>query len=292
MKPKAYLSGAAAALVMVSALAGCVAGESGNQVAADAASADSATVAPAPAAISHSYPGYLVSEKTVDVVSRIDGTLLRKHYADGDYVKAGQVLFTIESAPYADLVRQAEAALESAQSASEYASSRYAAVKRAMESDAVSQMELALAESNMKQAAASIKSAEAALRIARFNLSLCTIKAPVSGRISAPTVSTGSYVDGDDTAFVLATIYDDTSLTAVFTIGDDRLIEMLRTGDRMPSVGLTFDEPLDHAYTATLSYIAPTTKDGAVQLKAKVDNPYGELRNGMNVRIDFPSPAE
>ena len=287
MKAHRFFSSAAAALLIAAALGSCInSADGGSQTAAPTDSV--APVRADSAAVTRGYPGYLVSEKTVDVVSRIDGTLLRKHYNEGDYVKAGQVLFTIESTPYADRVRQAEADLESARSAYEYASSRYAAVKRAMESDAVSQMELALAESNMKQAKAAISGAEAALHLARFNLNLCTIKAPVSGRISASTVSTGSYVDGDDTAFVLATIYDDTSLTAVFGIEDDRLIEMLRTGNGMRTVNLTFDEPLDHAYTATVNYIAPTTKDGSVQLKAKVDNPYGELRNGMAVNIDFP----
>ena len=289
MKLRKNFPGAAAALMLAAAIAGCSRADVATQAAAPEDKEEAIAVAADPATASHSYPGYLVSDRAVDVVTRIDGTLLRQHYADGDFVKAGQVLFTIESTQYADRVRQAEATLESARSAHEYASSHYAAVKRALESDAVSQMELALAESNMKQAAAAITSAEAALRLARYNLNLCTIKAPVSGRITAPTVSTGSYVDGDDTAFVLATIYDDTSLTAVFSVDDNSLIEMLHSGDKMRSVGLTFDEPLDHAYTGTLNYISPTVdSNGAVQLKAKVENPHGELRNGMAVRVEIP----
>nr|MBD5377057.1 efflux RND transporter periplasmic adaptor subunit [Bacteroides sp.] len=242
------------------------------------------------------YPGYLTADQKIDIVARVNGYLTSQNYTGGDIVKAGQVLFTIESTTYADQVRQAEAALSTAKSACEYATSHYEAVKKAMESDAVSQQELAQAESNMNQAKANIKSAQAALETARTNLSYCTIRAPRSGRMSASTISVGGYVSGAGSPFVLGTLYDDSMIDAVFTVDDASHLQIISAQANTPGVDydhvtLNFDEPLPHTYTGKLNYQAPNidTGTGTILLKAAVDNPYGELRAGMFVNILLPS---
>ena len=67
------------------------------------------------------YPGYLTSEKTVDLVGRVSGTLQTIAYAPGSRVRQGQVLFVIEPTVYQDNVRQAEAELNTARANLEYA---------------------------------------------------------------------------------------------------------------------------------------------------------------------------
>ncbi len=240
------------------------------------------------------FPGYLAADKQVDVVARVDGTLLKQHYNDGDYVNAGQLLFTMESTVFADRVRQAEANLSSARSAYSYASSHYAAVKKAMESDAVSQMELDQALSNMMQAEASIKSAEAALEVARINLSYCYVKAPVSGRCTAPVKSVGSFINGADDGAALATIYDDRTLSAVFNIEDRELINQISSriasaDAQQNTVSLIFENA--GTLTGRLSYVDPAinTSTGSVLVKATVPNDGGNLRSGMFVKVSVPS---
>lgn len=82
--------------------------------------------------LTKNYPGYLTSEKTVDLVGRVSGTLQTIAYAPGSRVRQGQVLFQIEPTVYQDNVRQAEAALNTACANLEYAQSNYARMQEAI----------------------------------------------------------------------------------------------------------------------------------------------------------------
>lgn len=93
-----------------------------------------------------SYPGTLSATNVVEVVGRVNGTLLSSNFSAGDLVHKGDVLFTIESETYRNAVAEAEAQLATAKSSNEYATRQYAAMKKALESDAVSQMEVAEAK--------------------------------------------------------------------------------------------------------------------------------------------------
>lgn len=241
------------------------------------------------------YPGYIRANNTVDVVGRVNGTLTAQLYSGGDYVKAGQTLFTIESTQYADRVKQAEASLATARSSLAYATAHYEAVKKALECDAVSQMEVEQARSDMEQGVAAVSNAEAALRTARTNLGYCTVKSPVDGRVTSSTVSVGAYVNGEGAPFTLATVYDDSMMKAVFDIEDARHLRLLRdsapgAGAGSVTVGLAFEEPLSRDYTGTVSYVAPEidTSTGTIRLKATVGNPDRELRDGMYVTVSLP----
>ena len=68
-----------------------------------------------------SYPGYLTSLQTVDLVARVNGYLQQVAYTPGEIVKKGQLLFVIEPSQYEDAVEQAEAALKTAQAQYDYA---------------------------------------------------------------------------------------------------------------------------------------------------------------------------
>lgn len=240
-----------------------------------------------------SYPAYLQADKAIQIVGRVSGTLLTQNYTNGDMVSKGQLLFTIEPTQYADAVKEAQASLASARSNYEYASSHYAAVKKALESNAVSQMEVNQAKSDMDQAAASIRSAEAQLRTAQTNLGYCRVYSPISGRASAATINAGAFVSGETAPFTLATVYDDTSVNAVFSVEDATQMNMISayiSGNENSMVDLEFENPLPHKYSGKLNYVDPSvnTGTGTLLLKAKVENPYGELRDGMYVNVSVP----
>ena len=89
--------------------------------------------------LTKNYPGYLTSEKTLDLVGRVSGPLQTVAYTPGSRVHQGQVLFQIEPTVYQDNVRQAEAALNTARANLEYAQNNYARMQEAAKTDAVSQ---------------------------------------------------------------------------------------------------------------------------------------------------------
>ncbi len=246
-----------------------------------------------------SYPGTLTANSTVQLVARVDGYLTSKPYNGGDRVKKGQLLFTFEDRNYRDAVTKAEAALTTARAEYDYASSRYAAMKRALETDAVSKMEVEEARSNMEQAQASIKQAEAALQTARTQLSYCTVRAPFDGKITSASYDVGAYVAGAGAPVALATIYDDAVMTMNFAIDDagaiSRLKQLIASDPTLlDSIPMTFSQDVNRKYTATLSYIAPNVdvSTGTLTVQANIKNPEGELSTGMYATIDLPEGIE
>ena len=173
------------------------------------------------------YPGYLSSEKTVDLVARVNGTLQTIAYAPGSRVRKGQVLFVIEPTIYQDNVEQAEAELNTARANLEYAQNNYARMLEAVKSDAVSQIQVLQSKSNVATSQAAFSNAEAALNTARTNLGYCTVRAPFDGTVSRNQVDVGSYVGGSLQPVTLATIYKDDLLYTYFNITDNQWLAML-----------------------------------------------------------------
>ena len=242
------------------------------------------------------YPAYLSAFNTTDVVCRVNGQILTLDYKAGDRVKEGQLLFTIESTKYRDALTQAQAQLQEARSQYEYASQHYDALKKALESDAVSKMEVKQGASAVEQAEAAIKSAEAAISEAQTNLSYCTIRAPQAGLITSNTIDPGSYCGGEGNPVRLATIYDDSKVVAVFTVDDASYLKMLAEEKKdamldLKHVPIVFSEKLPHDYTGAMSYLAPAinTSTGSLQMKCIIQNPYGELKSGMYVTVSLPT---
>lgn len=245
--------------------------------------------------LSNTYPGMLTAAQKVEVVARVSGQLLSKSYEGGQYVKKGDVLFRIEDSKYRDAVQQADAALTTAISERDYAKSHYEAVKKALESDAVSKMEVNQAESSLRQAEASIKNARAALETARTNLGYCIIKAPISGVASSASMDVGNYVNGEGGAVVMTTLYDNSSLTANFAVESAQDIEPEMTdSSALAHIPLIFSDSLTHKYYGDLSYVAPTldSSTGTLALQCKIMNTYDELRPGMFVKVDLPYRVE
>ncbi len=245
--------------------------------------------------LTKSYPGYLQAQAVVQLVARVNGYLRTKDYASGQFVNKGQVLFTIEDAQYRDALAQAEAQLATARSTYEYNKNNYEAMKKALESDAVARISVIQAESEMKNSLAAIHNAEAAVQSARTNLGYCTVRAPFNGHVTASGPDPGAYLAGAGSPVTLATIYDDSKLSAVFNIEDTQFMRMMdNKGSRQEldyaRIPVTFEDTLPHRYYADLSYISPEIdkSTGTLQLKAQLDNAYGELKDGMYANIVLP----
>lgn len=245
--------------------------------------------------LTKTFPGYLEANNSVELVARVNGYLKEQCYADGQFVRKGAILFKIEDTQYRDAVTRAEAALHTAESTLAYNTRNYQAMKKALESDAVSQISVVQAESEMKNSEASVRDAKAALETAQTNLGYCLIKAPFDGHVSASEISVGSYLSGEGEAQPLATIYEDARLKAVFNVAEAAYVGNLKEiaqeqGLNLHSVPVSFTDTLQHDYTADLFYIAPDidVSTGTLSMYAYVDNPYNELKSGMFVNITLP----
>ena len=246
----------------------------------------------------NTYPGYLTAEFYAEVVGLVNGRLLSMNYSSGQYVTKGQTLFTIDPTLYEDALHRAEATLKSNESNLQYSKSHYEAVLKALEDNAVSRMEVLQAESDYRQAEASVNDSKAALHTAQVNYGYCNVTAPISGYITKNALSIGNYITGADSPVKLAEIYDNTHLYANFDVEDARYKEMTAGNQSIEDklykdVPLNFKEPLKHTYTADLTYVAPSVdrNTGTLILQGKVTNLDNELKEGMYVTISLPYGA-
>ncbi len=241
------------------------------------------------------YPGMLYAVDKIAVVARVNGIVTSRPYAKGTRVAKGAVLYTIEDTKYRDAVIQAKASLATAESQLDYATRRYAAMQKALQSDAVSQMDVTQAEANMQQAKASVDNARAALSMAQTNLGYCVVRAPISGYTSSSSVDVGEYVGGEASPVELLHIYNDDTMKASFSVEQAQYQELVAatgglSGDMYRKVPFESKSPLSRLYTADLTYASPnvSSSTGTVTIEGSVQNPDHELKDGMYVTIDLP----
>ena len=137
-------------------------------------------------------PGRIDAVRTAEVRARVAGILLKRVFEEGSNVKAGEVLFQIDPAPYKAALDSANANLLQAQQLAQ----RY---KPLVSINAVSKQEYDNAVSAEAQA-------KAAQEIAALNLGYCTVTAPISGRIGKALVTEGALVGQNNDATELAVI--------------------------------------------------------------------------------------
>lgn len=139
-------------------------------------------------------PGRVVSQNTVNVVAKIDGTLQGKHYKDGDFVKKGQLLFTIDPNKFIIAINKSKADLNSAKAQSKKADMDFARSKELLEKDYISKATYDDTQARKDVAAAQVAAAQAALADANRLYGYSRISAPVSGKIGAVNIVPGNYI--------------------------------------------------------------------------------------------------
>ena len=247
--------------------------------------------------LTRDYPGYLTAENSVDIVGRVNGTLLSKNYPSGARVKKGQTLFVVDPTLYENAVKQAEAALKTAKANLVYAQSSYERMKEAIKSEAVSRIQLVQAESNVQACEAAVSNAEAELKTARTNLSYCYIKSPMDGVADLAEYSDGAYISGEGNPVKLTTVYQDKKLYSYFDISDNQYLafELLRNDSTKikeadHSVTLRVGTDGSKTWRGKLNYLSPSFSltTGTMRLRAELDNPDGILKPGLYVSVTLP----
>lgn len=241
------------------------------------------------------FPGIVKSESSVDVVARVNGTLLSRNFEEGQMVRKGQVLFTIDPSTYRNAVESAQAALATARSNVEFYRNQYEAMQKAFAADAVSRMNVIESESNLRKSEAAVKDAEAALSNARIQLGYCTVTAPISGEISTSAFDVGAYVSGQVSPATLCHIVDNSRLKIVFSI-DEAVLSQLESmrqspyGELLKTVPLKLENNPTASLTADLYYVSPEidTSTGTVTIEGRISNPENIVRDGMYASVSLP----
>lgn len=243
--------------------------------------------------LTREYPGYIAADATIPVVGRVNGTIVKRDFVEGSRVKKGDLLFVIEPTLYENSVAQATAALQTAQAEYDYAVSSYERMKIAINSDAVSQIELLQAKSKVESGKAAIDNARAALSTAKTKLGYCYVKAPVSGMVGLRKYSVGSYVSGEMSPAELCKLYKDDIMYAYFNISDAQwLRNMQRSDSEIDRSNISFTLGGGKYFTrdAKIDYLAPDVNltTGTLQVRAEFDNKDGLLKPGNYISVVLP----
>jgi membrane fusion protein (multidrug efflux system) len=152
------------------------------------------TVTTQTAPLTTELPGRVEASRVAQVRARVTGIVQKRLFREGSEVKAGQVLFVIDPAPYQAAVDSAKAALAKAQANVTQATAQATRFKPLRDANAISQQDYINAQAAQAQAEADVAAAGAALRTAQLNLGYASVTAPISGRIGRALVTEGALV--------------------------------------------------------------------------------------------------
>ncbi|MBQ4064404.1 MAG: efflux RND transporter periplasmic adaptor subunit [Bacteroidaceae bacterium] len=243
--------------------------------------------------LTREYPGYLDAVSTISIVGRASGTLQKQSYTPGGRVKKGQTLFIIEPTLYENAVTQAEAALNTAEAGLEYARSNYERMQQAIASDAVSQIEVLQAKSNVKSYEAQVENAKAALSTARTNLGYCYVKAPMDGIVGIENYSVGTYIPGAASPVELCKMYKDDKMYAYFDITDNQWLNKEKRANvvgKEEYVTFTLGNDTYYRWKAKMDYLSPdiNLSTGTLRVRAELDNSNLFLKPGSYISVVLP----
>ena len=213
---------------------------------------------------------------------------MKVHFKEGSLVKAGQLLFSIDSSQYQATVDLRRAELEKAKANLDRAQ-KYFKRMQAADKRSVSESDIELAESNALQGAAAVSQAKAALKMAQIDLSHTRITAPISGQIGAALFTKGNMVSPSSGA--LASIVQMDPIRVSFAMPDRDYLNQLSEFKQKGSVLKT-----DLILTNGQIYKAQgkrdfednqvDTKTGTLSMNVRFNNDEGLLIPGAMVRIN------
>ncbi len=247
-----------------------------------------------PVTLSAELPGRTVSTVVAEVRPQVGGILRERLFTEGADVKAGQLLYRIDPAPYQAAVDSARATLAKARANVDSLRPKAARYTELAEIKAVAQQDTDDALAALRQAEAEVDAARAALDSATINLAYTRVTAPVAGRIGKSAVTPGALVTAGQ-ATALATvqqvdpIYVDLTQSSADALRLRRAFEagqLRQAGRNQAAVSLILEDGSRYGHEGRLQFTDITVNEGTgtVALRAVFPNPGGELLPGMYVR--------
>lgn len=254
------------------------------------------TVQPESTAWTTDLPGRLDPWRVAQVRARVAGVVLKRVFREGSDVKAGQVLYQVDPAPYQATLNSALAAVARTEATLVQVRSQAERYKPLVEANAVSKQDYIAAVAAQKQAEADLQSNRAAVQTARINLGYATVTSPIAGRVGAALVTEGALV-GQGEATPMAVVQQIDPLYVNFTQSTSELLRLRKLfdsgklkragGGEGAEVRILLDDGsvYEHAGKLLFSGWNVDPSSGQITLRAEVPNPGHLLLPGMYVRV-------
>lgn len=235
------------------------------------------------------FVGRVKAVDKVDLRARVDGFLGPRLFTEGDRVKTGQIVFTLDPAPFEATLAQRKAEVAAASAALDLADLQAGRGRELIKTKTIPQQQLDERESALLKARASLAQAQAAQQAAEVDLSYTQIKSPIDGRIGQAAYSPGNLVGPN--SGVLATIVKEDPIQVVFNVSQRQLLNERRGAPKQELLAVTARLRLADGSTypeaGKLDFIGhqadPNTD--SIPLRAVFPNPKRDLTDGMSVRV-------
>jgi RND family efflux transporter MFP subunit len=248
------------------------------------------------------YVGRFVPVDVVEVRARVSGYLDQIHFTDGQIVKQGDLLFTIDKRPYQNTLDQARANLETAKSNVAFTQSDLARGQQLVRERTISEQIYEQRAQAFRNAKASVAANEAMVRQAELDLEYTELRAPIAGRIGDRRVTQGNLVmGGTGGTSLLATIVSIDPIRFEFTFDEGALLRYQRLATGRGEVAGLGGIPVRLKLLDETDFVHPGRVDfvdnvidrasGTIRGRAQLSNADGLFTPGMFARVQVPASA-
>ncbi|WP_449554324.1 efflux RND transporter periplasmic adaptor subunit [Lelliottia amnigena] len=250
-----------------------------------------------------SFNGRIEAVESVQLRPRVSGYIDKVNYTDGQEVKKGEVLFTIDDRTYRAALEQAQASLARAKTQASLAQSEANRTDKLINTHLVSREEWEQRRSAATQAQADIRAAQAAVDTAQLNLDFTKVIAPIDGRASRALITSGNLVTTGDSASVLTTLVSQKTVYVYFDVDESTYLHyqnLARSGQGASSnhmalpveIGLTGEDGYPHQGKVDFLDNQLTASTGTIRMRALLDNAQRQFTPGLFARVRLPGSAE
>lgn len=283
-----------AVALLVALLAGC-----DNSVAHNAAppppAVSTADVVIKPISQWDAFNGRIEAVQSVQLRPRVSGYIDKVNYTEGDEVKKGQVLFTIDDRTYRAAREQAQAELVRARNQAALARSESGRTEKLIGSQAISTEVWEQRRSSAAQAQSNVLAAQAQFDLAQLNLDFTRVIAPIDGRASRAMITAGNLVTTGDSASVLTTLVSLDKVYVYFDVDEATFLRYQNDGRRTAKlpvkVGLVGEDGYPHQGTVDFTDNQLNAGTGTIRMRALLENADRRFTPGLFARVQMPGSA-
>jgi multidrug efflux system membrane fusion protein len=301
LMPSSARTLAAVAVALACLLAGC--GEGQKQAAAPPPKVTVAKPIQRTIVDQDEYVGRFVPVDVVEIRARVSGYLDRIHFTDGQIVKQGDPLFTIDKRPFQNTLDQSRANLETAKSNLAFTQSDLTRAQQLVRERTISEQIYEQRMQAFRNSQASVAANEAMVRQADLDLEYTDLRAPITGRIGDRRVTQGNLVTGGagGNTTMLATIVSIDPIRFEFTLDEASLLRYQRlaagrtevAGLGGTSVRLKLLDETEFSHSARMDFVDNVIDraSGTIRGRAQLANSDGLFTPGMFARVQVPASA-
>ncbi|CAH6287231.1 MULTISPECIES: efflux RND transporter periplasmic adaptor subunit [Pantoea] len=245
------------------------------------------------------FNGRVEAVQSVQLRPRVSGYIDAVNYREGDEVRKGQVLFTIDDRSYRAALEQAKAELARARSQASLARSESGRSEKLIGTQAISREAWEQRRSAASQAQADVLAAEAAVDMAQLNLDFTRVTAPIDGRASRAMITAGNLVTAGDSASVLTTLVSQQQMYVYFDVDENTFLNyqaMARQGQQRHAlpveIALVGEQGFPHQGKIDFLDNQLTASTGTIRMRALLDNQQRQFTPGLFARVRLPGSAQ